>query len=432
MSGKIKLLAWCDSPEAPTGFAKVAKYVLKALHDTGLYEIDVLAINWHGDFVDKDQFPYQLVPAKLLDPKDPYGLKMFARSMSKKPYDVVWIMNDTFVVQPVARDAKSGRSLLEKVRSEYRVRGLTPPLFVYYYPVDCKVVPAFSDMILQADVPVAYTEFGKQETLKALPEMAERELPIIYHGVDTSIFKPLQVDRRRELRKKYLNADDDTFVIVNVNRNSPRKQLPHTILAFKKFQEQVPDSVLYLHVDRRDKLSRIDLNRVLEDLELSPSKDVLFPGKMYTSAGFPEEAVNQYLSCSDAFLTTTLGEGFGLGAVESLAAGTTAIVPDNTVHSELFGQGERGIIYPCEDLIWADSQGFRKIGRIDTIVDALLEAKNENESVTFARRERSMEWCEEHTWDKIGQQWVKLIGESLSSKRRDELNQAAGAFGSEV
>ncbi|MBD3268447.1 hypothetical protein GF373_17405, partial [bacterium] len=302
MQNKIRILCWADSPTVQTGFGTVSKYILKKLQNTGNYEIDVLGINYHGDFYDREEFPYQLTAAKLLDPRDPYGNEMFKRALIKKQYDVVWVLNDTFVVH------KSGL-VVQEIKKNYLQRGLVPPLFVYYFPVDCSVFKEYSGMLEAADVVVAYTDFGVAEVLKTLPNIKPK-LRQIYHGVNTESFKPLSVDERLHWRRTYLHAKDDEFIIVNVNRNSPRKQLTHTIRVFSEFKKKVPNSKLYLHTNAQD--NGISLLIACRELGLSTSTDVIFPKNYSPSAGFPEEVLNRLYNCGDAFLSTHLGEGFGL------------------------------------------------------------------------------------------------------------------------
>ena len=129
---KKKILAWSDAAVAGTGFGVVSKHVLGALHATGKYEIHQLAINFHGDFVNPNDVPWQMQPARLLDPKDPHGQKMFFRTLMKNDYDIVWILNDLFVTHDVA-------DMINKVKEKSIVKGKTPPIFIYYYPVDCHV-----------------------------------------------------------------------------------------------------------------------------------------------------------------------------------------------------------------------------------------------------------------------------------------------------
>jgi hypothetical protein len=139
-SKKLKILVWSDSVLASTGFGVVSKHVLKELHKTGKYEIHQLAVNYYGEFYDQTKYPYQLSPARLLDPSDPFGNKMLVRALQKEDYDILWILNDTFVVNNVVDS-------IAKVKEDRRVHGLKVFKTIYYYPVDCTVLNNFSKMI---------------------------------------------------------------------------------------------------------------------------------------------------------------------------------------------------------------------------------------------------------------------------------------------
>ena len=105
MNNKIKVLCWSDCAFAPTGFGTVSKHVLSTLYNTGLFEIDHLAINYYGEFYDRKKYPYQIVPARLLNPSDPFGNQMLIRNLQKTDYDILWILNDTFVVNKIAPES---------------------------------------------------------------------------------------------------------------------------------------------------------------------------------------------------------------------------------------------------------------------------------------------------------------------------------------
>ena len=102
MSNKIKVLTWSDAVFSTTGFGTVSKYILKALHESGLYDIDQLGINFFDPFYDKKVYPYNITPARLDDPNDPYGNQMFLQALGTGKYDLVFIINDTFVVHGIA------------------------------------------------------------------------------------------------------------------------------------------------------------------------------------------------------------------------------------------------------------------------------------------------------------------------------------------
>jgi len=377
---KKKLLAWADSAAAGTGFGIVSKHVLGALHATGEWDIHHLAINAQGDFVAEEKVPWKMVPAKLLDQSDPHGMKMFGRSLVKADYDAVWICNDLYVTKEVIEMVKDIKS---KKREKF-------PHFVYYYPVDCHAPSDGSMMVDFAETPVCYTDHGRVETLLTLPHV-EHKLHQIPHGVNSAVFHPLPAEDVINYRRQYMGAGEDTFVVVNVNRNSTRKQVQYAILAFKEFKKKVPNSIMYLHTAVRDQGG--DLIKAIEDAGLSTKHDIIFP--MNYSPGNPvsEEMLNRLYNCGDCFLTTHLGEGWGLTITEAMAAGVPVVAPDNTsMPQQLGGDSERGYIYPCKDLVGAMMQAFQD------------GPKRENPKVQAARK-----WAVQHDWKEVTKAWVELF-----------------------
>jgi glycosyltransferase involved in cell wall biosynthesis len=398
----LQILCWSDSCIATTGFGVVSKNILEALYKTGLYEIDQLAINYFGDFYDKEQVPYCLVPAKLGNPNDPYGNQMLLQSLYKKDYDYLFIINDTFVVEGVADG-------VEEIRQKKIQEGKKPFSIIYYFPVDCRVLPTASKMIKIADRAVAYTQFAADEAKR----IGLKSTDIIHHGVDIDLYHPLSSKEKTAYRKQYLGVGDDTFVLINVNRNSLRKDMPRTLLAFSEFRKKVPNSLLYMHTKVEDGFGgyNIDLKVPLEELGLSMRKDVIFPNSYNPAKGFPPKILNQLYNCADAFITTHLGEGFGLTIIESMAAGTPVIVPDNTVMPEIVGNG-KGYIYPCKEKTYIDNSGYRAIGHIDDIVDTMYKAYVDWKDPTINRNSiiaAAKSFAIEHSWKDICKSWVALF-----------------------
>lgn len=395
---KKKILCWSDSATASTGFGTVSRHIMTALEKTGKYELHHLAINYHGNFIDKDKFPWQIVPAKLMDPaNDPYGNKMFLKTISENDYDYIWILNDTYVVHAVA---KSMMEILKKKKK--------PPKIIYYYPVDCHVRLEFSGMLKACDIAVAYTDHGIEETLKVLPELAPK-IRKIRHGTDTEAYTPLSKEHQDYFKKKILNVSPDTFVFVNVNRNSPRKQLSRTILAFHEFKKAVPNSILYCHTQVVDRA--LDISKAVIDLGMDMKHDVVFPINYSPSKGISDEALNQHYNMADAYLTTHLGEGWGLTVTEAMAAAVPVIAPNNTSMPEILGNGSRGYIYECKENIYIDNSGFRPMGTLEDIVAQMHRVyragyKHNNQRVVEARK-----WVEENNWETICKQWVDLFDE---------------------
>lgn len=404
---KRKLLCWSDSVTAITGFGVVAKHILAALQATGLYEIDQLAINHLGDFHNRSEYPYTLMPARLLDPKDPYGNQMFINALMQNDYDIVLVINDTFVVEGVARK-------LAEVKEAKLSQNRKVPKFIYYYPIDHSLLPEYSTLIKFVDRPVAYTKFAQAETKKAIGLDVK---DVIYHGTDTENFFPLDRNVRREFRARLLGiASDDAFVLINVNRNSLRKDIAKTIVAFAEFKKMMPSSVLYLHTKMQDTPGNshvIDLGVAVRELGLSIHKDVIFPQNFHPARGFPVQELNLLYNLADVYITTSTGEGWGLTQTDAMLVGLPVIVGDHTTTPELHGKdGERGYVYPCRERVFYDNAGIRPSGRTEDILTKIMQAYGDWKANTSHRSEmiqRSYEWARQHNWKNIGKQWVKLV-----------------------
>lgn len=399
MTTKLKCLCWSDAATAGTGFGVVSKYILSALHETGKYEIHHLAINFHGDFVDRQQVPWQVQPARLLDPRDPHGMQMFRRTLQQTDYDIVWVLNDLYVTHEIA-------DVVASTKQRARSKGLKPPIFIYYYPVDCSVKAEGSGFLHACDVPVAYTHHGREETLKLIPDLKGR-LFQIPHGVNSKVFHPEPKEIREKWRQQYVGAKPDTKVVVAVNRNNTRKQLPYSFLAFREFKKYYPNSIMYCHTAMRDQGG--DLSKVLDALSFSAERDIIFPAKYSATNPVPDALLNQMYNIGDLFLTTHLGEGWGLTVTEAMAAGTPVVAPNNTCMPQQLGDNsERGYMYPCKDLLCIDNSGFRKKGLIPDIVKAMVDAvemsKEENHKIIAAR-----EWAMQHDWEHVVKDWVNLF-----------------------
>lgn len=401
---KKKILCYSDYLFATLGFGVVSKHILSGLYNTGKYEIDQLAINY---FIDPNiKSPINIIPARFDNPNDPYGKETFIRLLRQKTYDAVLIINDTFVVEELITRYKLDELKLNK---EFKL--------VYYYPIDCHALNSCVSMIKLADRSVAYTQFAYDETLKVVNT---NPTDVIYHGTNIKSYYPLTKDKRKELRLKYFKIkDDDTFLFISINRNSLRKNIAQTIYAFNEFKKEVPNSLLYLHCQPVDGQANymLDLKIAMDELGLSIEKDVIFPVNYNTVNGFPEHILNEIVNCGNCCMTTNLGEGFGLFWNIASAAGIPMLVPDNTVHKELIIDRYAGYSYPCKEPLFIENSGYRFMGRIEDIVNSMLEVYQDWKIKGLNREiiiNNGLDYAKEFTWDNVNKQWVKLFDDILT------------------
>lgn len=412
---KIKVFAYCDSPTCATGFGTVSRNIFEALYRTGRYDIDVFGINYWGD---PHNLPYRIWPAGTNGEKDPYGRQKAVNMIPSMDFDILFLLQDSFIMDflPV---------MLPHLKSR---RGNTFKS-ILYFPVDSVLKEKWGQNISGADKIVAYSEFGKRESLKVMA--GHDDMVVIPHGVNTREFYPLPQQQIDSFRKEYFKSESNKFIITNLNRNQQRKDVPRTIQAFKEFRKYVPDSILYLHMAMKDQ--GWDLPEVCSQMGLSTSKDVIFPQNFGPNQGYPREVVNALYNCSDVVVSTTLGEGFGLSWIEAMAAKVPVIMPRNTAMPEFITEN-RGYLVDSgtNPSLWTviphDNEVQRPLVDVDDMVKQLLRVY-QNRAEAKQKAEIAYRWViEDMDWQgAIADQWVKLfdltyksIGVDTPSEPADE------------
>ena len=434
---RIRVAALCDSPSVITGFGNVAREVLTTLHQTGRYTIDIVGINYDGSF---HSLPFRIKPAvNALIPdasyREVYGRQVFLDMVSDGGYDLIWVLQDTFIVEAL------GQKLVE-------LNDMLPPdqkfRFIHYFPIDATPKKSWIDgAVLTAHHPVAYTKYGYDEVLKLYhvgedTKLTEEEqernradyqrlqdkLNIIYHGVNLKDFYPMEdAAMLADWRAKCWGAHQDKFVFMNVNRNQPRKDLFRTLQAFKILLDRrrakgKDDVYLYLHCNIFD--TDLNLIEMSQQIQLTQGEEWAFPDpKVFqASRGYPMQVLNQLYAAADAVVTTTLGEGWGLSITEAMATKRLIIAPDNTSIPEILGKtgnggAERGLLY-ASGKEWfvqhQDNSRARPLADIASLVNAMEWAVEHREDKRLIE-ERAYEWVKTLAWDGelIGGKWKALF-----------------------
>ena len=219
----MKKLLLISDFACPTGFARVGENIAKYLKK--YWEIDVLAINYHGD-----HHPLQR-DFKLYVPSlngDVYGVNRIVNMCEVNKYDAILIINDIWIIDMYI-------AKLQKSKVDIPIVG--------YTTVDAKhIKKGFVEPLNSTARGVAYTEFGKVEILKGGLTIP---ISVIPHGVDTQHFHFMP---QREARKQ-TGIPEDWFVMLNVNRNQVRKRLDLALYYFSEWVKRTnkPDTVRFYY-----------------------------------------------------------------------------------------------------------------------------------------------------------------------------------------
>jgi len=418
---KTRVLAWGDYA-CSTGFATVMGNILRELDSTGNYEIDVIGINYDGGPYDTERWPGNVWPAiSALRQQGPYadyhGRQVFLDRLNQGDYDVVFIVQDTFIVLPITSQ------ILEIQRNK-------PKSFstIYYYPFDCAPKEEWvKQCVASFDFPVAYTEYAKNESRKHLGALADRH-DVIYHGTNTTDFYPLPEDAVSQFRKTFFNEHSDRFIFSNVNRNQGRKDVSRSFMILKELRDRGYEKpFLYMHMQESDFGGSI-LEQA-KNFGLEPGKDWILPNPQQFSAhmGFPIEVVNQIYNASDAYLSTCLGEGWGLSITEAMATKTPIVVPGNTSLPEITGNSERGWMIPsgATPTHWIikdnDNDRVRPLMDVSAAADALIEIMENKNNIVETKTEAAYKWAKELTWKSVMPQWTSVFTKASNKAKSANL-----------
>ena len=402
----MKKMLWYSDFLCPTGFGNVAEELVSRLKNT--YDITVLGVNYHGEPYNIPKSRYYhlrdipVYPARYEN--DLLGRQKFLNILKGTDFDIVFLLQDTF-------------NLVELVEPIKEARKDKTFKYVLYFPVDADLDLEWVQAVAQADAPVTYTRYGQEKVKEH-----GYDVPYIYHGVNTEVFYPLTEAERTVFRKHYMKAGPEDFIVTNVNRNQPRKDLPRTLLAFLKIKERIPTARLYLHTRANDffgnNLQKFIERHIPRDIQSSiamPEPEVM------NKLGVPHEIMRRIYGCSDVVISTSRGEGWGLSTTEAMACKIPVVMPRHTSLVEIVGnKQERGLLVDSNDV----DVNVRDNERIRPIVDIMHLTHQVYQVYThpeLARRtaEVAYTWVHEHcNWDKITAQWEEILGaEKVSTGR---------------
>ena len=227
--------------------------------------------------------------------------------------------------------------------------------------------------------------------------------------------------------------DDNSYTVegiavhnCNLNRNQQRKDIPRTIAAFNEFKKIVPDSILYLHMAKKDQ--GWDLPEIIQAYGLSVTGDVIFPENFGPNQGYPLGVVNMIYNVSDCVISTTLGEGFGLAWLEAMTTKTPVIVPNNTAMPE-FVTEDRGWLVNSGDnptlytVVPHDNEIVRPLVDVEDMVEKMLYVYNNKEEAQ-RRSENAYSWVlTKMDWNgNIVPRWITVFDRAFQDLIEEDSN----------
>jgi glycosyltransferase involved in cell wall biosynthesis len=378
---RISLIS--NAPWATTGYGQQAKLVAPRLKALG-HEISIQAFYGHaGSPIDWNGIQIYGAAAH------PFGMDtVFAHADNFKA-DIIISNMDSWVMEP---DMLFGKR------------------WVAWFPIDSEPCPPLVvEKVSKAYHRIVWTKFAQGEM-----DRIGLDYDYIPYGVDLNNYKPAD---RIECRKT-AHMPLDKFIVGMVAMNKgypPRKAFYQNIEAFKRFHENHPDTMLYLHTldGSRPNGETIDLVTFIRSLNLEIGRDVVFADQYSYVLGYPDDAMRTLYNCMDVHLLVSMGEGFGMPQLEAQACGTPVICGDWTTMSELCFSGWK--VKKSDAIPFFTLQNtYQFLPMVDAIVEKLEEAYKMRGNEEYSKRARK--GAEQYDIDQVIEKYWKPVLAKIDRK----------------
>jgi glycosyltransferase involved in cell wall biosynthesis len=156
-----------------------------------------------------------------------------------------------------------------------------------------------------------------------------RPMDVILHGFDSDVYKNLP---KAEVRKM-LKIPEEAFVILNLNRNQPRKRYDILIMAFTELIVKYPTKPLFLMCicDKGEKGGWWLFELFHRELKLRGVGVEQYGNRLLISSQdmvFKDEDINVFYNLADVGVNSADGEGWGLCNFEQMGLGIPQVVPN--------------------------------------------------------------------------------------------------------
>jgi glycosyltransferase involved in cell wall biosynthesis len=331
----VSRLLWVGDYFASTGFGRASEAICERLVDYG-HEISVLGLNHRGDA--KPTRMRKVYMPTMREPKDIYGYSRVVEILGEVSPDVVVLFNDPFILTHyLFRNSFDPDLILLKYRP-----------IITYQTRDGLNGPRSWDTLKEVKVNGEPWQVSQQI---AMSKFGQAQMPgsdLAYHGIDSQIFHPVsaqtpvvafdkRITSKREA-KEALGYSSDSFLVLRVDKNSWRKDFASTWKALLPVMKRHTDIVVHFQCSKSDFAGGVQMPELFtRDPETAPRFKLPENFSDYVGWGL-NELVTLY-NAADLFVTTSMGEGFGLTIAEALASGVPVIAQNLSAIPEVLGLG---------------------------------------------------------------------------------------------
>ncbi len=310
------------------GYSRVVYYISKYLGLKKDIRLTIYGFQNYNQTQGSDQrndIPKDVILHDAMATEEPrrngFGEKEVGQYLRKNPQDIVIIFNDSVVTSALAS------TILQEFTEQERKKFLLVSYMDQVYPYQRW---QYIDLINKYfDLVIAFTPYWRDVARKI---GVRKDMPMYFfpHGFDADLYYPIS----KTIARAYYQLPEDAFVILNLNRNQPRKRWDHTMMAFADLVRRHQE-LLKTKPEKKHRPLRLMIGTMPDgywelldvyDFEIRKhGLDVQEARKYLVFMSKPQQMsdrdINILYNACDIGLNTCEGEGFGLCQFEHLAVG---------------------------------------------------------------------------------------------------------------
>jgi glycosyltransferase involved in cell wall biosynthesis len=361
-NGKKRILWAGTHIHQSNGYSRVMYYITKYLGNYEDIELTIYGFqnfnqNQNQTFLRSDIHPSVVVHDAYAseDPKrNGFGEKEIGNYVKNHPQDIIIIFNDAIITSVITA------TLVNECwnnKQNFKLISYMDQVYCYQRKDYIGLLNTFYDGI------IAFTPYWKEIAYK-LGIKPQMPIYVFPHGFDHNLYYPID----QSVARMYYEYNEDDFMVLNLNRNQPRKRWDTTIIAWAEFVERhylvnvkktlnKSDCKINKYTSRPIKLvigtivdGYWDLMDVLENecklrgIPYEYAKQTIVPVKMPQQLS--DRDINILYNACDIGVNSADGEGFGLCGFEGLAVGKAQVSSYVGGMREFLNEGISIIIKP--------------------------------------------------------------------------------------
>ena len=247
--------------------------------------------------------------------KKGFGIENIKAYFTENKFDVVVIYNDMIIINAVLEE-------LKKVEDrKFKVVAYVDQVYLYQKK---HFINALNS---GCDAAIAFTPAWKESLVEQGVTIPITDLR---HGIDTSTYFRIP----KHLARRYFGLSREDFIVMNLNRNQPRKRWDICIKAFAEAVSRVRDKPgprplkLLIATSLNGSWNLLEIyERELKKRGISMEEGQKHLIVIDAPQRLPDGDINILMNCADVGINTCDGEGFGLCQFEQASIGVPQVVP---------------------------------------------------------------------------------------------------------